>query len=202
MTTTKQLSNTLIVDDKQIRVALRKAFAGYLDTRVLEEFPLMTDPVRVDMLLVDKRTVGIEIKSDFDSLKRLPHQIEGYDKIFDFNYLVVGNKLLSSAMKLLPGHWGVILAQADKNGRTILKHVRFAKNNSNIDLASLLFTMPAVNLKKELLPLLSEDDRKLGKTMIKQNLIRLIVKNANDIGIDQVEAIAVRSIKNLPRNTQ
>lgn len=201
MTTTKQLSNTLLVDDMQIRVALRKAFAGYLDTRILEEFPLMTDPVRVDMLLVDKRTVGIEIKSDFDSLKRLPHQIEGYDKIFDFNYLVVGNKLLPSAMKILPSHWGVILAQADKIGGTILKHVRFPKNNPNIDLASLLFTMPAVNLKKEFLPLLSEDDRKLGKTMIKQNLIKLIVKNANDIGIEQVEAIAVRSINNLRRNT-
>ncbi|TYC51102.1 hypothetical protein ESZ50_00780 [Weissella muntiaci] len=196
MTTTKQLNNTLLVDDTKIRVALRKTFASYQDTRILEEFLLMTDPVRVDMVLVNKRTVGIEIKSDFDSLKRLPHQIKGYDKIFDLNYLVVGNKLLSSAMKLLPSHWGVILAQADKNGRTILKHVRFAKNNPNIDLASLLFTMPVINLKKELLPLLPEDDRKLGRTMIKQNLIKLIVKNANGIGVDQVESIIVKSIKN------
>ena len=60
---------------------------------------------------------GFEIKSDIDSLARLPHQTELYSSVFDKITLVVGATHLYHAFNIIPDWWGVLVARIDKTGR-------------------------------------------------------------------------------------
>lgn len=188
-----------MLTDKEIRSALIKKVSSYSDTNVLEEFSLTTDPVRADLVTINGHLTGFEIKSDVDSLERLPHQIEGYDKFFEMNYLVVGQKLKDSALKMIPNHWGVFLAYRGENNKVILKRFRIAKKNPNFNFTSFLFIMPMQDLKKEIVPLLSEEQQKQGKRMIKQDLIRFLSEKLNQQKQKKSKKIVRENIRKQPR---
>ena len=60
--------------------------------------------------------VGYEIKTDKDNLKRLPHQIEAYNEVFDENYIIIGRKHIEMVNAIIPDWWGVYLINSSKNG--------------------------------------------------------------------------------------
>lgn len=63
---------------------------------VANEYPLHGTGVRADLAFLQRRKiVGIEIKTEADSLRRLKRQIEIYKKTFDLTILVVANKHLT-----------------------------------------------------------------------------------------------------------
>ena len=74
--------------------------------------------VRIDLLAVTGAdpTTGqggiveaFEIKSDADSVTRLPKQIAGYDQVAQRCWLAVGSRHHTKAAALLPDHWGVLV---------------------------------------------------------------------------------------------
>lgn len=56
---------------------------------VANEYCLGETAVRVDLAVLSKDFIGVEVKSERDSLRRLPHQMAAYGKYFDHIILAV-----------------------------------------------------------------------------------------------------------------
>lgn len=109
--------------DPEIRTALVDRLApDGLSCRVRHEVWLRAAvEVRIDLLAVTGAdpTTGVggmveafEIKSDADSVTRLPKQILGYDQAAQRCWLAVGSRHHAKAAALLPDHWGVLVHDA------------------------------------------------------------------------------------------
>jgi hypothetical protein len=61
---------------------------------VTREFSLGRSPVRADLAILGDEFIGIEVKGDRDTLRRLPKQMEGYAACFERTILVVANRHL------------------------------------------------------------------------------------------------------------
>jgi hypothetical protein len=91
---------------------------------------------------------GFEIKSDSDSLSRLPDQIDAYEGVFDLITVVVGKRLFRAVEAELPRHCGIILASRT-DGKVKLTHKRKARKNPNQrrrDLARIMWKDEALQL--------------------------------------------------------
>ena len=79
-----------------IRRALRKHLGFVFEedptALILEELGICRGTVRVDMAVVTGMLKGFEIKSDQDTLKRLPAQASAYNKVFDTLTIVAGTR--------------------------------------------------------------------------------------------------------------
>jgi hypothetical protein len=94
-----------------------------------------TVPARMDALLVSDRLVGFEIKSDVDSLRRLPRQVQAYGAVVERAHLLVGERPHYAATEILPDWWGVWSATWDVTGTTVaLRRVRAGRLNPNLNL--------------------------------------------------------------------
>ena len=104
--------------DSDIRPALRRLMRASQpsDSVVIEELGLGKGSVRVDLAVVNGIMHAYEIKSDFDTLRRLSTQAEYYCKCFDRVSLVVGSKHLQSARKSIPLWWGIVRVTARDDG--------------------------------------------------------------------------------------
>ncbi len=105
--------------------------------RIIEELCICDGEVRADVVLANGTLQGFEIKSDLDSFTRLARQIESYDKTFEKNTLIVGEKHLEKALVVVPEHWGIYLASKYRNGNVKIKIVRKPKKNPYLDVESL-----------------------------------------------------------------
>jgi hypothetical protein len=105
--------------DSQVRSALKRrlddAHAGDAQTRIVEEMPVWSGTARIDVAVINGLLCGYEIKSDRDTLERLPLQIKVYGKIFDHVTLVVGAKHAKKSLEMIPAWWGVIVARQEDN---------------------------------------------------------------------------------------
>lgn len=90
------------MDENDIKAAalswIRRRSAGSGYPVVASEFRLNGTGIRADLAILDQNAFfGIEIKSEYDTLKRLASQMEGYARYFDYTYLIVADKHLSEA---------------------------------------------------------------------------------------------------------
>ena len=143
------------IADPDIRAVLKSRLqikhALETDTVVVEELGLCQGQVRVDMAVVNGVLHGYEIKSDCDTLRRLPNQVVAYGKVLDRATLVVGVRHLEEALEQVPVWWGVMKAEATAKG-LCLKVVRPGRKNPSRDprvLAELLWRDEALALLKE-----------------------------------------------------
>lgn len=104
--------------DCDIRPALRRIVQGSdaSNTVLIEELGLNKGTVRVDLAVVNGIMHAYEIKSDFDTLRRLATQVEHYGKCFDRVSLVLGPKHLKMARKSVPKWWGLVRVTAGADG--------------------------------------------------------------------------------------
>ena len=142
--------------DRDVRQALHrkvlKEHHGQPDTLVLDELGLRHGTCRVDIAVVNGFLHGYEIKSDADTLDRLPSQIAIYSAVLDRATLVVGCRHSEKATALLPEWWGVKVAISGARGGISFENTRPAKLNPNIDalaLAELLWRPEAVEVLQE-----------------------------------------------------
>jgi hypothetical protein len=143
--------------DSDIRAVLKnKILRRYLkdqDTVIIDELGINNGSSRVDVALVNGTIHGFEIKSDCDSLVRLPDQIRAFCEVLDRVTLVVGYKLAGAALKMIPNWWGVKLAEQKMNGEIHLSEARVPKNNPQPDklsIAKLLWRNEALELLEEI----------------------------------------------------
>ena len=96
---------------------------------------------RADFLTINGDTKSFEIKSELDNLQKLGKQIDDYQRVFDYNYLVAGEKHYENVLRRVPPHYGILVLQ----GRSLEETRPALLNEQHDPLAQLqLFT------KKEL----------------------------------------------------
>lgn len=146
------MEHSLPLSDTDIRPSLKNklmsSHRGEPDTVILDELGLRRGEARVDVAIVNGSVHGYEIKSDRDSLRRLSGQIELYGKVLDHATLVVGERHLDKAIKILPEWWGVLHVEGTRCGPRF-KAIRRAKKNPGRDarvLAELLWLDDAISL--------------------------------------------------------
>lgn len=130
---------SLAMNDRDIRAVIKKELmrqhAREEDTLVLDELGLRHGAARIDLVVVNERLHGYEIKSDRDSLRRLPEQIRVYSSVMDRVTLVVAYRHAYEALRMVPEWWGVRLAETKKqSGTVVLSGARPARNNPKVDL--------------------------------------------------------------------
>ncbi len=117
-------------------------------TLVIEEFSLGRLDSRIDMAVFNGCLHGFEIKSDVDTLARLPIQSSNYDKIFDYVCLIVGVRYYKKALNFIPSHWGVYIAEKKGCFVNITEERRSLPNTiqDSYAIASLLWRTEIVTL--------------------------------------------------------
>ncbi|MFP2960297.1 sce7726 family protein [Myxococcus sp. 1LA] len=131
---------------------LRAAHAGEDDTRLLDEFGLEHGDVRVDVVVIDGEMHGYELKSERDTLTRLPRQVAAYGAALDRATLVVAEGHLAKASALVPEWWGLSIAHSVAGGAVRVEAHRFAARNPEqqmLSVARLLWRSEALNLLEE-----------------------------------------------------
>jgi hypothetical protein len=96
-----------LMRDSELRAAVKRRLevdhAADPHTRIVEEMGIWSASVRVDIAVINGEMTGIELKSDRDTLGRLPFQAELYSRVFDKVELVVGGRHVSKAIPNVPG---------------------------------------------------------------------------------------------------
>lgn len=114
----------------------------------MEELALLRGEIRVDIALISSVLHGFEIKSDHDTLNRLPAQKMAYGRVFDRMTLVVVPRHLRAARRMVPHWWGIWVANLD-GLCVVISEVRLPSENPNVcakALAQLLWHAEAVKL--------------------------------------------------------
>jgi hypothetical protein len=144
----KPLQSRLVTRDSDIRrVLLADLSQLYSDKDhdlIVEEFGC--NSARTDIAVINGALHAFEIKSDSDSLDRLPSQIEAYQGVFEYITLICGRRLLKRARVTIPKWWGLQKAE-HKDGCVVLQELRAPKLNPRQDalcLAKMLWKKEAL----------------------------------------------------------
>jgi hypothetical protein len=117
-------------------------------TRIIEEMGVWSGSVRIDLAVINGDLSGYELKSDRDTLERLPFQRDLYSRVFDFVHLIVGQRHVEKARPMLPEWWGIRVAVM-KDGDVDIVPYRAAKRNPSPDpylIAQLLWKDEAIKV--------------------------------------------------------
>lgn len=155
MKTISPTKTTLPTNDAIIRAALKRHLEGRHaqdeKVRIIEELGISHGACRIDIAVVNGMMHGYEIKSDQDTLQRLPEQIEIFNAVFDKITLVVGKSHLYAAVNMLPDWWGIIVAK-NINGRLSFNRIREDDTNyeqNSLSIARLLWREEALGILEE-----------------------------------------------------
>ena len=132
--------------DVDIRLALAATLGASPHARVVHEMALVHLGARVDMaILLPGSMVGIEIKSNADTLRRLPTQARAYGAVFDRMVLVSGTRHFREAAALVPEWWGLVkVVDVDDAVSLVVARPVSANTHQNTEaLASLLWAAEA-----------------------------------------------------------
>lgn len=147
------------LDDPDIRAAVIKHFSRYKDVSIFEEFTTYSGKARADVVAINGHLNGIEIKSDFDSLHRLPKQIEEYNLTFERNYLIIGERWIPIVEQEVPSFWGIAVAKRNRLGKVAIRFMRQPTKNPRLKFEAILGLLDVNDIKK----LLVED--KMGQKL-------------------------------------
>ena len=122
--------------DRDIRGCLRqdllRHFAHDPGSLVLDELDLCQGTSRVDMAVVNGWIHGYEIKSEQDTLERLPGQMDVYSRTLDYVSIVTNDRHLGAISALVPSWCGLTRASLESD-EVRLDVVRPPQQNTGID---------------------------------------------------------------------
>ena len=139
---------------------------------IVEEMGLCRGTVRADLAVVTGSLKGYEIKSERDTLARLPNQAKVYNKIFDTVTIVVSDQHLAAASCIIPAWWGIEIATGNGASLVQLSTIRKEEENPSVDpmaLVELLWRDEVLTLLGQLSPaknLTYEPRRVLWQTLV------------------------------------
>lgn len=116
-----------------VRAALRAHLLSAVATArdALEELWVPRSHERADLALVGRWMDGYEIKTERDTLRRLPRQVDAYGRLFDRCTLVVAERHYEKAEKIVPDWWGITTVSI--NGHVSFTAVRKSRQNRSLD---------------------------------------------------------------------
>lgn len=151
-------SNFTSTTDKLIRASLiDELYTSHKNDpnlRIIEELGITHGAARVDIAVVNGMIHGYELKSDLDTLYRLPEQIRIYNSVLDQITLVVGKNHLLDAIKMVPEWWGVVMAKIIDSQNTItFSTIRESDKNpkqDSVSIARLLWREEALEILEKI----------------------------------------------------
>jgi hypothetical protein len=117
-----------------VRKRLNRLHKGEADTLIVEEMGIWANFVRIDVAVINGEFHGFELKSERDTLARLPRQASVYNEVFDRVTLVMAEKHCRKAADKIPDWWGILSARTTKRGHVALKTERRPRLNPCISL--------------------------------------------------------------------
>ena len=120
-----------------LRALLRKRNSGKPQTVFIEELGISQGRARIDLAVVNGQLHGYEIKSDRDTLRRLPDQVEFYGRVVDKATLVVGDRHFAESSILVPEWWGILRVESSARGPQF-KSIRRGRRNPQVEARSLV----------------------------------------------------------------
>lgn len=167
---------SIALNDEAIRVALVLHLRNMSKSpkAILEEVRVHNGNAIADVVAVHSQAHCYEIKGENDNIYRALKQSKFYDRAFKKVTLVTTEKSIRTAERLMPNHWGVMLARVQK-GHVLLRHVRKAENSSSFDKQTALLTL----WKSELLGANLSLPHRSPKYLNRHQLIELIAKDLN-----------------------
>lgn len=112
------------IKDKDIRSAFHTKFSQKFSSGsiVIDEFNI-GDDTRADIVIASDFLYGLEIKSEADTLDRLPKQVVGYDHTCDRPGIIVHESHLKGATEIISPWWDIYVATGSPD-KVILEHAR------------------------------------------------------------------------------
>ena len=141
---------------KILRNTLLKNYYDDISSKVVEEMDLPITKARIDLAVINGHMHGYEIKSAQDTLKRIPSQLEGYSKVFDFLSIVTEKRYQEKLLEITPEWVGIYTCEENGNVSQIRKGTK-NKGQQSFYIAKLLW-------KDELHQLLSQHKIKFRKS--------------------------------------
>ena len=127
----------MLVGDGEIRKALKsrrlKPHLRDSDTLILDELGLAHSKSRIDVAMINGVLHGFEIKSEKDSLDRLPGQLEIYRQTLQKLTLVVASKHVKHVFEIVPDWCGVLEVTVGPRGGLHFEKARKAVRNPELD---------------------------------------------------------------------
>lgn len=118
-------SYAVFVLDRDIRWQLADELAGTFPGDLIKhEMHVCLGATRIDLAVVNGSLHGYEIKSDADTLARLPRQIELYDRVLDYSTVVCGPRHAKHVEDALPPHWGIRVVGEESARRVATRNPR------------------------------------------------------------------------------
>ena len=182
--------------DYEIRQALvRDLKVAYKDDpehKIVEELGINHGSVRADIAVINGIMDCYEIKSDRDTLQRLPEQIRAYNAVFDKITLVVGFSHVYEALEIIPDWWGVKIAKTNTTGDVIFSAIRESMPNTNKDKDAIVRLL----WREEALRILKDKKQDIGvrskpKAVIYERLITMLEE-------DELSAIVRQFLRSRP----
>lgn len=170
------------VSELDLRTVVHQQLPHEAESKIVDEF-VIGEAGRIDVAVISDILEGYELKSDLDSLYRLPRQMDVFGAVFDFCTLVVTPKHLSNARKALKRGWGLAVVEKDERGNLEYKQVRRAYQRSARDntlLASLLW-------RDELLSALDSLELSKGRSRdTRVDLARFLAKSTTRVELRNI----------------
>ena len=137
---------------KALKIELSRKHASDRELRIIEELGIRHGVTRIDIAVVNGVLHGYEIKSDLDTLERLPEQMHEYNSVFDQITLVVGKKHLYHSINIIPEWWGITIAKVNTDNSVVFNCIREAQDNKereSVSIARLLWREEALQILED-----------------------------------------------------
>lgn len=177
-----EVERYLVPNEKLLRVAMRQMLQ-YSSGIVVEELKVAGGTARIDFAVVGDSLYGIELKSDGDSLNRLPRQMRFYNMVFDHMLIVTGFSHLYDVLQMVPTWWAISVAELMDDNKVSIIKIREGKENQAIDPSAV------VNLlkRREVLEILDDLQISKGWRSKRNSLIyEFLVSSVDDATLAQL----------------
>jgi conserved hypothetical protein len=177
------------LNDKQIRPFLINFLNSSVNKpqKVMEELSVCYGDAIADVVAIYNILHCFEIKGETDSIHRIQHQGQFYNKSFLKITLVTTKNHLNSALKLTPDYWGILLA-ANSNHGAVFKKIRPPKKNPEFSKEEALHTL----WKDELLDISKKKDIPVKAKMSKKVISHILSENLSDNFVAKTISLSIQ----------
>lgn len=169
-------ASSSLASEGHVRQALRELVLAQADrpSEALDEFWVPLSNERADVAVVAGTMAGYEIKTDRDTLKRLPRQVGAYGRLFDTCTVVVAERHVLGVMDLVPEWWGVATYLSSGLRSVSFREVRVGTANSSVDPETLVRLLWRAEVRAALAALGAEVDPRASRASMWRHLIEAV----------------------------
>jgi hypothetical protein len=142
-------------------------------SEAIYEFWVPRSNERADVVVIGTHMSAFEIKTERDTLKRLPRQATAYARLFDRCTVVTAERHVAATMEMLPEWWGVIAIVTDDQPPSF-RSLRCATANDCVDPETLVRLLWREEVREILSSLGNEPDPQASRSSMWHHVLSLV----------------------------